>query len=81
MDTHDDIELLFKTEGLKRLVDFLLVNLVREVVLQRTTVDGPTTGARHDTNARDGLLTTARCSAGSNIALAVLNGNSRGWGL
>ena len=43
----------------ERLVDDLLVHLVREVVVQRAAVDGPLAGAGDDAHAGDGLLAAA----------------------
>ena len=46
-------------EGRERLVDDLLVQLVREVGVERAAVDGPLAGAGHDAHAGHGLLATA----------------------
>ena len=45
--------------GHERLVDDLLVQLVREVGVQGATVDGPLAGAGDDAHAGDGLLAAA----------------------
>ena len=51
-------------EGHERLVDQLLVHLVREVVLQGAAVDRPVAGAGHEADPRDGLLAAAGRGAG-----------------
>ena len=43
----------------ERLVDDLLVQLVREVGVERAAVDGPLAGAGDDADAGHGLLATA----------------------
>src|SRR5262249_18014390 len=53
------IELPLSPEGYERLIDELLVDLVREEVLQRPLVDDPLTGARRDPDPRDRLLAAA----------------------
>src|ERR1700677_59924 len=55
-DKGDDVKLVLRAQGHERLVDELLVHLVREVVLQRATVDLPLTGAGLDAHAGDRLL-------------------------
>jgi hypothetical protein len=51
--------------GRERLVDDLLVELVREVVVQLAAVDGPLAGAGHDAHPGDRLLATAGGRGGS----------------
>ena len=60
-----------KLEQRERLVDDLLVDLVREVLLQRAPVDLPLAGAGDDAHAGDGLLATTRCGARSRRAGAT----------
>ena len=55
----DDVEAAHEVGGHERLVDDLLVQLVREVRVERATVDGPLAGAGHEADAGDGLLATA----------------------
>src|SRR5699024_8224841 len=52
-------------ESGQRVVDDLLVDLVREELLERPAVDLPLAGARDDPDAGDGLLAAARAGAGS----------------
>src|SRR5437868_9335734 len=59
VDARDHVERLFGAEHHEGLVDDLLVNLVREVVLERTTIDRPLAGARHDADAGDRFLAAA----------------------
>src|SRR5215470_7371749 len=47
-DAGDHVELLLGPERHERLVDELLVDLVREEVLKRPLVDAPLAGARRD---------------------------------
>src|SRR5688500_1877816 len=58
-DAGDDVEPAVETGLGERLLGDLLVQLVRQVLLERLAVDGPLAGARHDADARDGLLATA----------------------
>src|SRR5688572_18270545 len=58
-DAGDDVEPTLEAGLGERLLGDLLVQLVREVLLQRLAVDRPLTAARHDADARDGLLATA----------------------
>src|SRR5690606_23094947 len=58
-DASDHVEGVDQTGGREGLLGDLLVQLVRQVLLERLAVDGPDAGARHDADAGDGLLTTA----------------------
>src|SRR5215475_15006923 len=58
-DAGGDIELPLGPEGHERLADELLVDLVREELLQRPLVDAPLAGARCDPDPRDRLLAAA----------------------
>src|SRR6266516_400855 len=58
-DAGGHIELPLGPEGHERLTDELLVDLVREEVLQRPLVDAPLAGARCDPDPRDRLLAAA----------------------
>src|SRR5580704_15990215 len=58
-DAGDDVELAFRAEGHERLVDQLLVHLVREVHVERPAVDQPLAGAGEDPDAGDRLLAPA----------------------
>src|SRR6185437_219988 len=55
-DPADHVELLLGAQGDERLVDELLVHLVREVLVERPVVDLPLAGAGGDAHPRDGLL-------------------------
>src|SRR3546814_837837 len=59
VDAGDDVEATLELEVRERLVDNLLVQLVREVVVQLAAVDGPVAGAGDEAHSRDGLLATA----------------------
>src|SRR5688572_21036159 len=65
VDAGDHVEPVDQVGGDERLADHLLVQLVREVLVQRATVDGPLAGAGNDANTSDGLLATAGRSSGS----------------
>src|SRR5690606_13969709 len=60
----DDVVRTLKVQHLERVVDQLLVQLVREVVLEGTAVDRDGAGAGDQTHAGDGLLATTDGSAG-----------------
>src|SRR3954471_11189404 len=75
-DAGDDVVADFELEHLEGLVDFLLVHLVREVVLEGATVDLPLAGARNDPDAGDGVLATAQ--AGSRLRVAEAAGQRLG---
>src|SRR5262249_7593358 len=55
-DPRDHVELILGTKHHERLVDDLLVHLVREVRVKSAAVDRPLTGARDDADPSDGLL-------------------------
>src|SRR6476661_3190854 len=74
VDAGNDVVGAVKIEDLEGLVDVLLVQLVREVVRQLATVDGPLAGAGHDANACNSFLATANCSAGNGQCRAFLLG-------
>src|ERR1700722_14181005 len=85
-DPGDHVELILGAQGDERLVDELLVHLVREVLVERAVVDLPLAGAGGDAHARDGLLAPsgaqrvagddglARGSAGPAAGIAGLRG-------
>src|SRR5690606_24215511 len=60
VDPGDDVELALRTERHQRLVDHLLVDLVREVRVRRAAVEDPLAGARPDADTGDRLLAAAR---------------------
>jgi hypothetical protein len=62
---HEDVVGAVELEDLQRLVDDLLVDLVREVPLEGAPVDLPLAGARDDPDAGDGLLATTGGRAGN----------------
>src|SRR6478672_6807592 len=64
VDAGNDVVGAFEIEDLEGLVDVLLVQLVREVVVQLAAVDGPLAGARHNANACNGFLAAANSCAG-----------------
>jgi hypothetical protein len=72
VDAGDDVVGAFEIKDLEGLVDVLLVQLVREVVVQCTAVDGPLAGARHNANACNGFLTAANSCAGNGQGRALL---------
>src|SRR6476619_3347087 len=59
VDAGDDVEAAHQVGVHEGLVDDLLVQLVREVVVERAAVDGPLAGARDEAHAGDGLLAAA----------------------
>src|SRR4051794_7423151 len=59
VDPRDDVEAALELQRGERLVHDLLVQLVREVVVQGPAVDRPLAGAGDDAHAGDGLLATA----------------------
>ena len=65
-------------EGLR---DDLLVDLVREVVLEVATVDGPLAAARDDADAGDGLLAAAGGAGGGDDGRAVAGAGGARVGL
>src|SRR5690606_30469461 len=65
VNADEDIESPLGTEHGERLVDEVLVDLVREVRLERTAVDGPLPGARLDANPGHGLLAAAGAVRGA----------------
>src|SRR3569623_1411003 len=56
VDPDQHVVAVLHVEGDERLVDDLLVDLVREVVLERPAGDGPDAGARDQPHPSDGLL-------------------------
>src|SRR5690606_16971636 len=76
VDPRDDVEATLDVHELERAVDQLLVDLVREVVLERPAVDLPLAGARDETHARDGLLAATEGLTGSREALATPGGGA-----
>src|SRR5687768_12299258 len=59
VDAGDDVEATLEVRRREGLVDDLLVQLVREVGVERATVDGPGAGAGDDPDPRHGLLAAA----------------------
>ena len=57
-DAGDHVELVVDTQDGEGVIDQLLVNLVGKVFGQFAAIDDPTTGARNQTNAGNGLLAT-----------------------
>src|SRR5690625_5362813 len=74
-DADDHVEAALQVEGGQRIVDLLLVQLVREVRLEVTAVDGPLAGAGDQTDTGDGALAAAGAVAGGGHGLA---GTDRG---
>ena len=64
VDARDHVEAALELQLGERLVGDLLVQLVREVVVERAAVDPPLAGARDDAHAGDGLLATTGRRAG-----------------
>src|SRR5512133_906774 len=64
-DAGDDVVAAEQVEDLERVVDQLLVQLVREVVVELAPVDDDLAGAGNDAHAGDGLLATAHGCAGN----------------
>src|SRR5690606_8943967 len=65
VDASDHVERLEQTGGRESLLGDLLVQLVRQVLLERLAVDGPDAGAGDDADTRHGLLTATGRGAGS----------------
>src|SRR5690606_11865394 len=80
VDADEHVVGAVELEDLQRLVDQLLVDLVREVVLQRAAVDLPLAGARDDPDPGHRLLATAGAGAGRGGRRAT-RGLGRGLGL
>src|SRR6266508_298804 len=59
VDARDHVVRVLEPGGHERLVDELLVHLVREVGVERLAVDRPVAGAGHQADAGDGLLAAA----------------------
>src|SRR5512144_1912225 len=59
VDAGDHVEAAREVRGHERLVDELLVQLVREVALQGAAVDGPLAGAGDQAHTSHGLLAPA----------------------
>ena len=72
MDAGDDVVGAFEIQDLEGLVDVLLVQLVREVVVQRAAVDGPLAGTRYNADTGNGFLAAANCGAGDGQCRAFL---------
>jgi hypothetical protein len=64
VDPGDDVEAALELKLGEGLVDDLLVQLVREVGVERAAVDRPDAGARDDADAGDGLLAAAGRTGG-----------------
>lgn len=73
-DAGDDVVAVVQLKELERVVDFLLVHLVGEVVLKGATVDLPLAGARNDPDAGDGVLATAQACGRLRVAEAAGKG-------
>src|SRR5699024_3271623 len=58
-EADDDVEAALEVESRERIVDLLLVQLVREVVLERAAVDRPLAGSGDQADAGDGALAAA----------------------
>src|SRR5690606_10648887 len=76
----DDVERALGAERDQRLVDDLLVHLVREVDLERPPVDPPLAGAGHEPNAGHGLLAAAGRDRGAGDHRTRGRGRPRGRG-
>src|SRR5688500_3705902 len=76
VDAGNDVVGAFEIEDLEGLVDVLLVQLVREVVVQLAAVDGPLAGARHNADACNGFLAAAnRCVVNGQCQALLLLGS------
>src|SRR5579883_1300009 len=78
VDPGDHVVAAVQLQDVERLVDFLLVHLVREVRVEGPAVDLPLAGAGHDAHAGHGLLAApgaAGCDGGGDLA-----GGGRGRG-
>src|SRR5699024_4751506 len=64
-DQHDDVETSAEVQQVEGLIDELLVQLVREVLFESASVDGPLSGARDEADASNSLLATAHSVSGS----------------
>ena len=63
----DSVELALKLEQHDRGIHLTLQQLRREILLERTAVDGPLASARNQTDTGDSLLATASAVAGSDL--------------
>src|SRR5690606_35328381 len=79
VDAGDHVEPALDVEQAERVVDELLVQLVREVFLQRPAVDGPLAAARHEPDPGDGLLAAAEGLAGGRQRAALTGGRGVGF--
>src|SRR6267378_1698258 len=77
-DPGHDVELVLRAQGHERLVDELLVHLVREVHVERPAVDRPLARAGEDTDPGDGLLAAAGASRVPGDHRAPRDGPRRG---
>src|SRR5690606_13237037 len=78
VEAHDHVEAALELEDRERVVDLLLVQLVREVVLERAAVDGPLAGAGDQADTGDRTLATAGAVAGRGGRLAGADGGLAG---
>src|ERR687886_1257881 len=77
VDAGDDVEAALEVGHLERVVDQLLVDLVREVVLEGAAVDLPGAAAGDEAHPGDGLLAAAGRGAGGGDAGAAAAGLGR----
>src|SRR5690242_7191392 len=77
-DPGHDVELVLRAQGHERLVDELLVHLVREVDVERPAVDRPLARAGGDTDPGDSLLAAAGASRVTGDHRAPRDGPRRG---
>src|SRR5699024_12337926 len=73
-DQHDDVGAGAEVQQGRRLIDELLVQLVREVLFASASVDGPLSGARDEADASNSLLATAHSVSGSGQGLSASTG-------
>ena len=76
VDVGGDVELVLALEQDQRVLDLLLVQLVREVILDVAAVAGDLAGAGGDVDARDGAL-----AAADGLDRAIQDGGLGGDGL
>src|SRR5699024_71627 len=77
-EAHDDVEAALEVERGQRVVDLLLVQLVREVVLEAAAVQGPLAGAGQQAHAGDGPLAATGAVARRDRGLAGADGDLAG---
>ena len=77
VDACNDVVSAIQIKQLERIVDFLLVQLVREVVSQFAAVDGPVAGTGNDAHAGNSFLAAANSGTGNGQGRAFLGNGLR----